>query len=124
LLAENLLADDAINRLVARAAEDSGQARAQAAARRDSLDRQIADNAKHQEQARRRLATADDDLVPEYEATIRTLKVERANLEDALRALDREQQTAEENRANPDRVRGWLDVLRLTSPSKGVVAVA
>jgi DNA invertase Pin-like site-specific DNA recombinase len=112
VLADNLLAEDAVNRLVALATESSGQAQAQAASRRDALDRQLAENTRETERARRRWATAAEDLVGDAEAALRTLKDERANLEDALRALDREQQAAAGNKADPDRLRAWLEACR------------
>jgi hypothetical protein len=111
-LAEHLLDQDAVDRLAERVRSEGERAVAQQDALRDNLARQMTENAQHIEQGRRRLATAPDDLVEDYQASLRDLKARRAELEAALQALDREQLASPDRLASEEKLLAWLEACR------------
>lgn len=111
LLSQRLLAGDTVANLIALAGAATDEAREEWQRSldhaRDALERCDTSLAK----ARRRLATADDDMVSEYQQIIRELKEERETLEGQLRQT-RGQEPAPEG-ADVERLTRWLETCRV-----------
>lgn len=109
-LAEKLLAGDAVAELVALAGQQEDDARktweaAQASAQKalTACDQKLAT-------ARRRLASADDDLVEDYQRVVRELKEERKAIEADLASLRGAEPVAEEG--DSAILTAWLEQCR------------
>jgi hypothetical protein len=106
-LAEHLLAEDAVAKLITLAgeAEDEAekaheQAEASAVKALEACDARLA-------RARRRLAECEDDLLEDFKATVRDLKEKRAACEAELARLRVEAPRGEEGDA--ERLTAWLE---------------
>jgi hypothetical protein len=109
-LADNLLKGDVVARLVAMAGKAENEARADWERSVASAEKAMAGYASRLATARRRLTEAPDDLLEDYQASIRELKEEQATAEADLARLRAEEPVAEEGDA---RLLGrWLEACR------------
>jgi DNA invertase Pin-like site-specific DNA recombinase len=115
LLSEQLLTGDTVANLVRLAGEANGQARRDWERRRDEAERAREAIEAQMAVNRRRLATADDDMVPEYQRIIRELREEHERLcADERRTLAQEPAA---DGADEARLRAWLDACRFACDS-------